>query len=408
MRQETRARLLVAVCALQVVTAGVVVRVASSDITTPIAAVARAVAQPAAGAPLRASRTAACRPAPLADRVGRVLVVGLPGVTSAAQPMVAEISRLGVGGVLLNATNVESADQVRTLVRDIRAGARGPITVTIDEEPGRVSALATVVGNSPSARRLANERTPGDVRSFARTLGAALADAGVDVDLAPVVDLDAGPSRGIIGDRSFSAEPAKTATYAMEFAAGLADSGITSTVKHFPGHGRSADDSHVGRATISASLDDIRSSDLRPFQSLIDDGIPVVMMNHLDYQALDPNLPASLSPRAYALLREMGFQGVAMTDSVLMGAVNQRWDVAEATVMAIKAGADGVLVTDGSMAKHMHRALMEAVAKGDLDENRLDEAAARMTALAGGDPDTFACHAVKLPRLRGFESTPRA
>ena len=125
----------------------------------------------------------------------------------------------------------------------------------------------------------------------------------------------------------------------------------------------------------------------------------MVMLNHLGYAALDPDLPASLSPKAYALLREMGFEGVAMTDSLGMGAVNLRWDFPEAAVRAIEAGADVALATDGNQAQRMRDALVEAVRSGRLPEARLNEAAARATALAGGDPRAMSCVDVELPTL---------
>jgi beta-N-acetylhexosaminidase len=137
-----------------------------------------------------------------------------------------------------------------------------------------------------------------------------------------------------------------------------------------------------------------------PFQRAIDAGAPVVMLNHLGYRSMDPGLPASLSPMAYAALREMGFRGVAMTDSLGMGAVHGRWDFPEAAVMAVTAGADAVLATDGSHAVRMRDALVAAVRSGALPEERLSEAAARVTALAGGDPVALTCLPADLPTLR--------
>lgn len=391
---------MIGACILQLLVAGVIVWILNST-AGPLQAVAVGVAEAEASEP---SQTA-CVPADLAARAGRVLIAGLPGVTEASAPLVSELSRLHIGGVLLNAENVKSAEQVDQLVRGLRAASSGPLLVTADEEPGRVSAFSSVIGNSPSARRLAAEKPLSATRTLASEIGAALAAAGVDLDLAPVLDLDSGPSRGIVGDRSFSADPVKASTYAMAFAAGLDDHGVASAAKHFPGHGQSTSDSHVGRATASASLESLRATDLRPFKDMIDAGVPVVMLNHVDYLAIDPQRPASLSPRAYGLLREMGFRGAAITDSVGMGAVNQRWDVAEAAVLAIAAGADGVLVTDGSMVKHMHRALLDAIANRTLDERRLNEAAARMTALAGGDPRSFACQTPDMPAFRAPRAT---
>ena len=170
-------------------------------------------------------------------------------------------------------------------------------------------------------------------------------------------------------------------------------------MKHFPGQGRSATDTHAESALVETALDELRSTDLVPFQRAVDAGAPVVMLNHLLYSALDPDLPASLSPGAYALLREMGFDGVAMTDSLGMGAVNLRWDFPEATVRAIEAGADAALVTDGNQAEGMRDALVDAVRSGRLPEERLSEAAARVTALAGGDAMAMSCTEVDLPSL---------
>jgi hypothetical protein len=150
---------------------------------------------------------------------------------------------------------------------------------------------------------------------------------------------------------------------------------------------------------VDASVEELRGTDLLPFQRAIDAGAPVVMLNHLAYAALDPELPASVSPGAYALLREMGFEGVAMTDSLGMGAINLRWDFPEAAVRAIEAGADAALATDGNQAVRMRDALVEAVRSGRMPEERLSEAAARVTALAGGDPEEMSCLDLTLPSL---------
>jgi beta-N-acetylhexosaminidase len=175
---------------------------------------------------------------------------------------------------------------------------------------------------------------------------------------------------------------------------------VRPTAKHFPGHGSATGDDHASRVTSGVTLEDLTATHVAPFAAMVDAGVPVVMMSNVDYAALDPDLPGSLSPKAYELLRRLGFGGVAMTDSVGMAAVNQRWDVAQAAVRAITAGADGVLVTDGSMAKHMVHALVVAVQKGELSERRLNQAAARMLALAGGDPSALTCERAEVPTLR--------
>jgi len=341
-----------------------------------------------------------CVPAPLERRAAAVLIVGLPEVRTADAPLATAVVDLGVGGVFLSHSNVQTAAQVRALADGLRARAGRPLLVSTDEEGGRVAVTRAVVGRAPSPRRLAAQSTVEQVRSAAADVGARLADLGVDLDLAPVLDLDDGPSDGVVGDRSFSADPARAAAYGLAFSRGLADAGVTPVVKHFPGQGRSRADTHRVSALVRASLEELRSTDLVPFQRAVDAGTPAVMLNHLGYTALDGDLPASLSPRAYSLLRSMGFRGVAMTDSVGMGAVDLRWDFPKAGVLAVGAGADAVLATDGAQAVRMRDALVAAVRSGSLPEVRLSEAAARVTALAGGDPVAMSCLSVSLPSLR--------
>jgi beta-N-acetylhexosaminidase len=363
--------------------------------TTPATPQAdRLAAAPRAAEP---SPTPTCVPAPVERRAAAVLVVGLPGVVAADDALAQSVVDLGVGGVFLSGTNVGSAEQVGALTAGLRERAGRPLLVSVDEESGRVAVGEEVVPAGPSPRRLAQRGTPDDVRRYAAATGASLAGVGIDWDLAPLLDLDDGPAGGVIGDRSFSADPAAAAEYGLAFSAGLADAGVTPTVKHFPGHGRSRTDTHATTAVVEATLPELQATDLLPFQRAVDAGVPVVMLNHLQYRALDPDLPASLSPRAYGLLREMGFTGVAITDSVGMGAVNLRWDFPAAAVAAVTAGADAVLATDGNQALRMRDALVEAVRSGALPEDRLSEAAARVTALAGGDPVAMSCVAAEMP-----------
>ena len=361
----------------------------------------RAAAAPSSTAP-------PCTPASLERRAAATLLVGIPHVTAASDPLGVSLMDLGVSGIFVSESNVTTARQLTALLTGLRTRARRPLLVATDEESGRVAMMREIFGAGPSPRRLARQQTPAQVRGFAAELGRELAGVGVNLDLAPLFDLDAGPSNGIVGDRSFSADPQVASEYALAFSSGLLDADITPTVKHFPGQGRSAEDTHREGAVVEATLSELRASDLRPFQDAIDAGAPVVMLNHLGYTALDGDLPATMSPAAYALLREMGFEGVAMTDSLGMGAVQSRWDFPEAAVRAVKAGADLVLATDGNQAEGMRDALVDAVGSGQLPETRLNEAAARVTALAGGDPEEMSCLTVELPTLaRTAVATPR-
>jgi beta-N-acetylhexosaminidase len=343
----------------------------------------------------------ACEPqSSTRERAARVLIVGMPDVTDPNNPLVGELLEMGIGGVLLTGGNVQSRPQVTRLVGEMKRRSKQPLIVSTDEEPGRVTSLGHVIGYTGSARRLARQGTTEDMRALARDQAGEMAAMGITLDLAPVVDLDGGPSDGTIGDRSFSSDPAVAARYAYAYALGLADKGVGAVAKHFPGRAEAQGDDHVGRIISTSTMAELRANDLRPFTDLIAQGIPVVMMSNVDYTALDPNTPASLSSRAYTLLRDLGFKGVAITDSIGMGAVNQRWDWAEASVKALVSGADGILSTNGAFARDMVHGIVVAVQRGELSEARLNEAAGRMTALAGGDPMAFACQVVALPKLQ--------
>jgi beta-N-acetylhexosaminidase len=346
---------------------------------TPSAPPAPPTEDAMAGGDAASALEGACAQLSLERRAALVLVVGMPDVTDPADPLVADLADLGVGGVFLTGYNTTSADQVRALTTRLRAGDGPRPLIATDEEWGRVSSFRDLLGATSSPRTLAATRSPSQVRAAAKDLGAALADLGVDWNFAPVADLDDGPAGGVIGDRAFAATAADAGTYARAFARGLDASGVLPTVKHFPGHGAVPGDidPHSTSVASDVSMADLRAEHLKPFETLITDGVPVVMLNHVTYDALD-DMPASMSPRAYDLLRETGFDGVAITDSIGMGAIHRRWDFPQAAVRALRAGADAVLATDGNQARRMHKRLVAAVRAGRLDEHRLDEAVARM------------------------------
>lgn len=333
----------------------------------------------------------ACTPASLEQRAAQTLILGIPGVVTGQEPLVTELTQMGVGGILIQKPNVQSADQVRNLISTVRGASALPLLVTADEEAGRVSTFRAILGNTSSARTMGATQTPAQIREFARQLGNVLAGLGIDLNLAPVVDLDDGDASKIVGDRSFSADPQVATEASMAFSQGLLDAGVLPTVKHFPGHGRSAIDSHIRFSSVDVTLDELAVTDLAPFAEQIDAGIPVVMVSHVGYSALDPGKPASLDPNTYRLLRGMGFQGVAMTDSLGMGAITTQYLSQDAAVEALIAGADVLLYTDGRHAQLLRDSIVRAVQEGRLPESRLDEAAARMLVLKGADPSLLTC-----------------
>ena len=210
-------------------------------------------------------------------------------------------------------------------------------------------------------------------------LGTDLAALGITMDFAPVADVTVGAADPTIGDRAASADPAVAARTVVAAWRGLLAGGTVPVLKHFPGHGSVAADSHVALPCQTASLEQLSARDLVPFQAAVDAGAPVVMMGHIDVVQLDPGVPSSLSPAAYGLLREgLGFDGVAVTDALDMGAVPVGAP-GEEVVRALAAGADLVLKPRDVAAAHA--AIVAAVQSGALPRERLEEAATRVAAL---------------------------
>jgi beta-N-acetylhexosaminidase len=341
----------------------------------------------------------ACTPAPLERQAAATLVVGLPDTTSPDDPLAISMPALGVGGIFLDRDNVQSAGQVRDLIAAIKARRGAPLVIAADEEGGRVTTFSSVFGWQPSARDSA-ALGPKALRTRAAALARQMKAFGVTLDFAPDLDVTAGPWDGPIGDRSYSGDPATVAADGLAVARGLSEGGITPVIKHFPGLGEADLDTHVTAPVIDAPPWVLLFRDMLPFYGAIKAGAPVVMVGHAEYPALGTEgLPASLSPTIYDRLRLLGFRGVTFTDSLGMGAVNLRYDFPAAAVKALAAGADALLTTDGNQARRMRDAIVTAVRAHLLPASRLADAAARVTALAGGDAYALTCRHVTLPAL---------
>ena len=330
-----------------------------------------------------------CTRASLEDRAGLVLVVGLPGVTDASDPLVDRLVTAGVGGVMLRDENIEDEEQAAGLVTGLRARLGEHLLVAIDDEGGRVTAMGALDQPVHSARTL-TELGAEEAEEFGTDMGELARSIDVDWVFAPVIDLDDGPASGVIGDRSFGADPTVVSEVAGAFADGLHSTGLAVTAKHFPGHGGSGDP-HLGIAVDDSTLAELEAADLVPFQALIHDGAEAVMVGHVAYPQIWGDHPASLVPEVYELLRAQGFDGVAITDALGMGAVHASYGFDQAPAMAIGAGADAVLVNQGQEVDVLHRGLVDAVRSGQLDEARLDQAAGRVLTLRGQPSEGSVC-----------------
>jgi beta-N-acetylhexosaminidase len=289
----------------------------------------------------------------------------------------AEFLAEGGVGIILFAKNLSSADQVRRLTSEIACAGSGRVIVAVDQEPGRVARLEPVGVETPSIQ--AEEEI---FREQARALGRAMALIGVNLDLAPVVDVVRGDNPVLVG-RNFGPDAAVVAKRGVDFILALEESGVGTTAKHFPGHGLSTVDPHLVVTPISASLAELEEHDFLPFHAAIKAGVAAVMVGHPIYAALDLENPASLSPAVLTLLREeFGFEGVAMTDAFSMAGVRAGGSVSVLAQQAIAAGEDMLIVDNPAEVSGVVAALETAVEEGLLDRARLAEAAGRVRRLA--------------------------
>jgi len=276
---------------------------------------------------------------------GSVLMIGFGGRT--ASPLVrAWLAEGALGGVILFRRNVGTISEVAALGRELAALAPG-VLVAIDQEGGRVARLGAPVVKLPPARRFGVIDDPDLTRRAGALLGKQLRALGIDVDFAPILDVDTNPANPIIGDRAFGATPEAVIRHAGAFARGLRESGVIACGKHFPGHGDTDLDSHLALPRIGHDRARLSAVELAPFRALGAE-LPTIMTAHVVFEAIEPKLPATLCRDVIegVLRRELGYEGVIVSDDLEMRAVRDHWGVADAAVRAIDAGCDLLLVCE--------------------------------------------------------------
>ncbi len=251
-----------------------------------------------------------------------------------------------IRGLMIMGNAVQDANQVSRLVRSIKKlKTTQPILVAIDQEGGRVSRLKKGILPFPSALILAKKGSVSAVYEQGRIVGATLAGLGIDINFAPVADVQGSKKNTVIGDRSYGSG-SQVVDYSLAFAAGMLAEGLIPVFKHFPGHGRSIKDSHVDFPVVTVSKEILKETDIRPFKAAIELDIPMIMTAHVKYPKIDAQYPATLSKVMITdiLKGELGFKGKVITDDVSMTAISGKWTRKEAIQRALDAGVDYVLV----------------------------------------------------------------
>jgi len=318
-----------------------------------------------------------------AERAGQVIVATYPGL----EPPIELVRELGLAGVILLGDNVPAgADGSSALASSLEALQQAdprpyPLVVAVDQEGGPIARVGAPATQFPPAMASGATDDQALVRAAAAASGRELRALGFTMVFAPVADVTSGPDDPTIGVRSPGDDPALVARVVTAQLDGYRDAGIVPVLKHFPGHGSVPADSHVDLPVQPAPAQALAQRDLVPFAAGVHAGAPAVMVAHLDLRAVDPGVPSSLSvPVVSGMLRgDLGFDGLVVTDSLLMAAVADRYSPQQAAVAALVAGADLLLMPpDPRVARD---ALVAAVGDGRLDAARLQEAAQRVVAV---------------------------
>jgi len=336
----------------------------------------------------------------LDEKIGQMLKVGFRGLSvDENSPIAEDIKKYHIGGVVLfdydvprdtALRNISSPGQVQNLVQDLQRFADIPLIIAIDQEGGRVARLKPRYGfeKSVSAQYLGSLQNADSTRKYAHQTGQTLSELGINTNLAPVVDVNINPENPVIGgiERSFSDDPSVVTRHARLYIETLHEYGIITTLKHFPGHGSSRDDSHLGVVDVT---DYWKQKELVPYRNLIESGTAdIVMTAHIFNAALDSTYPATLSkPIITGILRDsLGFNGVVMSDDLQMKAIRTEYGLKETIKMSIQAGVDILSfannsIFDAEIAAKAHGIINELVEEGSLSEDRINQSYDRIMSL---------------------------
>lgn len=377
----------------------------------PVASGTAPASQPTASAGAQSTASPSTAPAgllgemTLREKVGQLFLVRLdaldpalsqqtiddadaPGVIEVSEAMAAFLEEYPVGGVVLFGKNITDEVQLRGLIAGLQQSSPVPVLIGIDEEGGVVARLANSPGfDLPRYESAASMGAQGtdEVRAMSAEIGAYLAGYGINLDFAPVADVNTNPDNPVIGTRAFSSDPQEAADCVNAAVEGFSRAGVLCCLKHFPGHGDTAGDSHDGTVYTEKTMEELRACEFLPFEAGIRAGAPLVMVGHIAapnaVEGEESDLPATFSRALITdvLRDELGFAGVVVTDSLAMGAITETYTPGEAAVLALQAGADLLLMPAGLA--QAYDGVLAAVEDGRLTEERIDESVARILAL---------------------------
>ena len=316
---------------------------------------------------------------------GQVLVAGFGGAV-APEPLVRWCADGELGGIILFRRNLGSVHDVASLIARFTDAAPTdrPLLVSVDQEGGRVARLGDPVLRLPPMRVLGAINDPILTERAGVILGRQLSALGFNMDFAPVLDVDSNPENPVIGDRSFGTSPERVIAHGLAFARGLAQGGVLSCGKHFPGHGDTDLDSHLALPLLGHPRERLDAIELAPFRAAAEAKLPAIMTAHVVFQALAQGTPATLARQVVTTLlrEELDFSGVVVSDDLEMRAIADHYGVEQAACLSIEAGCDALLIcSKPEWVERAKSALAERAASDAGFRARLEDAASRFVKL---------------------------
>ena len=309
-------------------------------------------------------------------------LTGVETAVQAGESTREALQRFPVGGLVYFAQNIRSASQLKEMLENTASYSKYPLFLGVDEEGGRVARVADGLGLE-NVGPMAQIGASGDADaaySAAAGIASYLQEYGFNLDFAPVADVLTDPDNTAIADRSFGSDPQIVSQMVAAAVQGFQKNGVSSCLKHFPGHGNTAGDSHDGRAETDRSLEEMQAAEFLPFAAGIEAGADMVMVGHISAPGLTDGdqLPASMNEKIITgILRDqLGYDGIVITDAMNMSAVTQYYTAEEAAVRALKAGADMILMPEDFTAAY--EGVIAAVQNGTIDEKRIDDSLKRV------------------------------
>ena len=309
-------------------------------------------------------------------------LTGIDVATAAGEQTRASLESYPVGGIIYFEDNLESADQTKEMIRNSQSYSKIPLFIGVDEEGGDVARVAGKLGTT-KLNNMYTYRDRGEQTAYdnAKTIATDISGFGFNLDFAPVADVWTNSQNTVIGERAYSSDYSQASSLVGSAVKGFQENGVSATLKHFPGHGDTAEDSHEGLATLNKTLEELRAGELQPFKAGVDAGADMVMVGHLMVPSIDPDKPATLSKKVVrTLLRsELGYNGVVISDSMSMGAITKNYSYDEIVQGVFDADIDMILCPD-DLDKYL-AAFENARANGKISTRKIDQKVARILTL---------------------------